>query len=169
METFRRICAGRGLANTHQRQVIFRAIAESDGHPTPEAVYERVRKRIPSISLGTVYRNIKLFIDIGAIRQVAPASERLRLDPNLSDHHHLICRYCRSIADIDSQAIAPIRFRRSLPEDFRMERCEVEILGVCARCAAGKKSRRPRSTAITKHKGEHNGKSRKTDGGAGRG
>jgi Fur family peroxide stress response transcriptional regulator len=134
MEIFRRLCAERGLANTHQRQRIYRAIADSEEHPSPEAIYEKVRKEIPSISLGTVYRNIKLFIEIGALRQVTPVHEPLRLDPNLSDHHHLICRCCRAIVDFGSEDVAPIRFRRSLPKGFRMERCEVEVLGVCARC-----------------------------------
>jgi Fur family transcriptional regulator, peroxide stress response regulator len=140
MEAFQRICAARGLANTHQRQTIFRAIAGSTEHPSPERIYEKVKKRIPSVSLGTVYRNIRLFIDIGALRQVSPLEETLRLDPNLEDHHHLICRSCRSIVDVGNKEIAPIRFRRSLPKGFRVERCEVEVLGLCARC----RSRKPK-------------------------
>lgn len=144
MEAFRRLCAERGLANTHQRQAIYSAIAESEAHPSPEAIYERVRKQIPSISLATVYRNIKLFIDIGALRQVTPANEPLRLDPNLADHHHLICRCCRAIMDVGDEEIAPIRFRRALPKGFRVERCEVEVLGVCARCSGREQKTKPK-------------------------
>jgi len=142
--------------------MIYRAIAQSEAHPSPEAIYERVRKQIPSISLGTVYRNIKLFVDIGALRLVRPVNEPLRLDPNVADHHHLICRCCRAIVDIRDEEIAPIRFRRALPKGFRMERCEVEVLGICARC------RGPDLKLKTKAKRrQHKGKSRQTDGGAG--
>jgi Fur family transcriptional regulator, peroxide stress response regulator len=135
MELFRRRCQERGLAGTHQRQVLYRALAESDEHPSPEIMYEKVRREIPAISLGTVYRNIKLFKEIGLLREATPLHEPSRLDANLSNHHHLICSSCRSIADLPAEDVESIRFRRGIPAGFQIERYEVEVLGLCPACA----------------------------------
>ncbi|MBI3679921.1 MAG: transcriptional repressor [Acidobacteria bacterium] len=142
MTLFQQRCAELGLANTHQRQVIFRTLAESTSHPTPEEVYRRVRKKIPSISLGTVYRNIKILVQKGLLKEVAVHHEPLRLDPNLSDHHHLVCRRCKSVADIASEDVEPVRLKAALPAGFQVERCEVVAMGLCAACAMKLKQNR---------------------------
>lgn len=133
MEFFQRRSAECGLASTHQRQVLYRAIAESDEHPSPEALYEKVKQEIPSISLGTIYRNIKIFTNCGLLEEVTPLHEASRLDPNLTNHHHLVCRCCHSIVDVPYEDIEPVRFRTNPPEGFHVER--YEILGICSRCA----------------------------------
>src|SRR5438876_775162 len=70
-DQFRLLCGEHGLAVTHQRQVIYQALLSMLDHPSPEAVYEKVRKQIPSISLATVYKNIKTFVDSGLLREVS--------------------------------------------------------------------------------------------------
>ncbi len=70
MEFFRERCRELGLALTHQRMVIYRALAASREHPTPESIYEQVRQEVPSISLGTVYKSIRTFSDAGLLREV---------------------------------------------------------------------------------------------------
>jgi Fur family peroxide stress response transcriptional regulator len=168
MELFHQRCAECGLANTHQRQVLYRALAETDEHPTPESLYEKVRRQIPAISLGTVYRNIKLFEQIGLLREVTPLHEPSRLDANLSDHHHVVCRRCRSIIDVPGEDIEPIRFRKALPKGFQIERYEVEILGLCAKCGREAQAASPLKRRRQSKKEKTDGKSRQTNGGAGR-
>ena len=73
---FREICERHGLAVTHQRQVIFETLTEMHGHPSPEAVYELVKVDIPSISLATVYKNLKTFEEHGLIREVSPITDQ---------------------------------------------------------------------------------------------
>jgi Fur family peroxide stress response transcriptional regulator len=136
MEFFRRRCAECGLARTHQRDVLYRALAESEDHPSPEEVYEKVRKEIPAISLATVYRNIKIFKDCGLLQEVRPLQEPSRLDANLAHHHHLVCLRCGSILDLHGEDLEPVRFRKRFPKGFQVERYEVEVLGICSRCAA---------------------------------
>ena len=68
---FRRVCESADLAVTHQRQVIYEVLADTEGNPSPEEVYARVRQSIPSVSLATVYKNIHLFIESGIFRQVS--------------------------------------------------------------------------------------------------
>ena len=132
---FRELSKQHGLAFTHQRQVICQALLAAHGHPTPEVIYDVVRKRIPSISLGTVYKNIKTFLEAGLLREVSLHHGSMRLDAKLEAHHHLVCRVCRSIVDLDERQIGPAQFTGRLPKGFRIERQMVEIIGICASCA----------------------------------
>ena len=63
--SFREVCRENGIAVTHQRQVLFEVMKTMQGHPSPEDVYARVKKRVPAISLATVYKNIHLFVESG--------------------------------------------------------------------------------------------------------
>ena len=135
LELFRERCAAAGLAVTHQRQVIYRELAATAEHPTPEAIYERVRESIPEISLATVYKNIKIFTEAGLLREVSLLHDSQRLDANLQPHHHLICVQCKSVADLPTDALEPVRPAGRLPNDFSAERFSVDVLGYCSRCA----------------------------------
>jgi len=135
MELFRNRCADNGLAFTHQRQVIYRALITSANHPSPEALYERVRHEIPSISLGTVYKTVKTFVELGLVREVSPEHATVRLDANLEAHHHFICLRCKAIHDLREEDIEPVRLRRGLPKGFHAERTAVEVLGLCPQCS----------------------------------
>ena len=140
---FRRLCAEKGLAVTHQRQIIYDALMHMSGHPSPEAVYEKVRRRIPSISLGTVYKNIKTFVEAGICSEVSLHHGSLRLETNMTPHHHLICRLCKTIVDLDEDYVAPVRIRGQLPEGFEVNRCTVEVVGICRDCTRARRIRRP--------------------------
>jgi Fur family peroxide stress response transcriptional regulator len=132
---FRDECRRRGLASTHQREVIYRIAASRMDHPTPEAIYGLVKREIPSVSLATVYKNLKLFLEAGLIREVTIHHGSLRLDPNTHPHHHLVCERCKSITDVPEDGIEPVRMRGKLPKGFHVERYSVEFIGLCAKCA----------------------------------
>lgn len=136
LHEFRRMCRQKGLAVTHQRQVIFEALMATHGHPSPETVYECVKQRIPSISLGTVYKNIHTFLDAGLLREVSLHHGSLRLETNLHPHHHLVCARCKSITDVPAEQLEPLQWSGRLPHGFQVERYSVEIVGVCAACSA---------------------------------
>jgi len=124
-----------GLAATHQRQVIYEMAAAPPGHASPEAIYARVRRKIPGISLATVYKNLRTFIDKGLLGQVSLHSGSLRVESNPMPHHHLVCTRCKSIVDLKEEELEPIRFRHKLPHGFRAQRVAVDILGTCKACA----------------------------------
>ncbi len=135
LRDFESRCRALGLAVTHQRTLIYRELIASGEHPTPEAVYERVKSHIPAISLGTVYKNIKTFLDAGLLREVSLHHGTLRLDANTAEHHHLVCKACRRIFDIDEADLEPVRLKRELKTGFQIERYCIELHGVCAECA----------------------------------
>jgi Fur family transcriptional regulator, peroxide stress response regulator len=137
LEDFRRRCKERGLAFTFQRQVIYEAVVDSREHPTPELIYEQVRQRIPSISLGTVYKNVKTFLDSGVLKEVTLHHGSLRLEANMTPHHHVVCSSCRAIYDIDQAAVEPVQYSTSeLPLGFSIQGCRVEFVGICQACLA---------------------------------
>src|ERR1035441_10518569 len=133
LRPFRDRCRAAGLALTHQREVIYRAVCAMRNHPAPEAIYERVKAEIPSISLGTVYKNLKTFLDTGLLREVSPMHGSLRVDANTEDHHHLVCTECRTVIDLGEDDLEPARLRRPLPGGFVPNPSAGETYRVCAR------------------------------------
>ncbi len=134
LQQFEQRCRDLGLAVTHQRTVIYRELLTDPAHPTPEAVYERVKAQIPAISLGTVYKNIKTFLDAGLLREVSLHHGSQRLDAKTEPHHHLVCTRCRRIFDLPEEEIEGIKLK-STQSGFRVERFSIEVLGICADCA----------------------------------
>ncbi|MBA3975736.1 MAG: transcriptional repressor [Candidatus Solibacter sp.] len=134
VERFRQECRHAGLSLTHQREIIFRALVEMHGHPSPESIYGEVKRQIPAISLATVYKNLKTFIDHGLTREVSLHHGALRVETNSAPHHHFVCVRCKEIFDIEEELLAPVELRRKLPEGFSLQRYSVEFQGLCRSC-----------------------------------
>jgi Fe2+ or Zn2+ uptake regulation protein len=134
-EQFRELAWKHGLAATHQRQVVYEEVVASHGHRSPEQIYAAVRKRIPSISLATVYNNLRLFVEYGLLREVTPHASTLLVDGNLEPHHHLVCTRCKTVQDIEGDFIDYKRLGPQIPDGFDLSQHVVEIFGLCRRCA----------------------------------
>ncbi len=134
VQTFRAMCERAGLAVTHQRQVIFDVLRSTEGHPSPEDVFARVKQEIPSISLATVYKNLHLFINAGLFQQLSLHHGSMRMETNQAKHHHLLCTRCKSIQDIDPETLGISEAPRQLDGGFLMERFSIDVLGVCSSC-----------------------------------
>jgi Fur family peroxide stress response transcriptional regulator len=135
---FRDLAWQRGLAATHQRHVVYEAVVASHGHRSPEQIYAAVRKRVPSISLATVYNNLRLFVEHGLLREVTPHASTLRVDGNLEPHHHLVCSRCKSVQDIEGEFVDFKRLSRHVPDGFDLTQPLVEVFGLCRRCSTKK-------------------------------
>jgi Fur family peroxide stress response transcriptional regulator len=133
-QQFRDLAWKHGLAATHQRQVVYEAVIAAHGHHTPEKIYAAVRRRIPSVSLATVYNNLRLFVERGLLREVSPHSSTLRVDGNLKPHHHLVCTRCKSVQDIEGDFIDFKRLSPHVPDGFDLTQPLVEVFGLCRRC-----------------------------------
>jgi Fur family peroxide stress response transcriptional regulator len=137
-KSFRELCAAHGIAVTHQRQVLYEVMQKLHGHPSPEEVYASVKKRIPSISLATVYKNIHLFIESGVFKEMSMHHGSLRIEMNSHEHHHLVCSRCKAIADIPDKdlskmlGLAPTRKRTT--NGFQIQRLAIDVIGLCAKC-----------------------------------
>jgi Fur family peroxide stress response transcriptional regulator len=137
---FRELCAAHGLTATHQRQVLYEVMQTMPGHPSPEEVYARVKKRIPAISLATVYKNIHLFIESGVLKEVSLHHGSLRVEMNSHVHHHMVCSHCKSITDIEEKDLGVLPKWQGLPGGFQVERYAIDVIGICAACQKVKRS-----------------------------
>jgi Fur family peroxide stress response transcriptional regulator len=135
-EKFRELAWSHGMAATHQRKVIFDAVVSSPGHYSPEQIYAVVKKRIPAVSLATIYNNLRVFVDKGLLREVTPHASTLRVDGNLKSHHHLVCTRCKSVQDIDGDFINYKKLARQVPGGFDLTLPMIEVFGLCRRCSA---------------------------------
>ena len=108
------------------------------GHYSPENVYAEVRRRTPSISLATVYKNLRLFVEHGLLREVSPHASTLLVEGNLEPHHHLVCTRCKAVQDIEGDFINLKRLSRQAPRGFDLSQPLVEVFGLCRRCSAKK-------------------------------
>jgi len=133
-EHFRDVCRRAGMKVTHQRMEIFREVARTTDHPDAQTIYKRVRKRVPAMSLDTVYRNLWLLNDLGLIATLGPPRERARFDANVTPHHHFVCNRCGMASDFYSQDFDELRPPAEVQSIGSVEATHVELRGLCLRC-----------------------------------
>ncbi len=134
-----------GLKLTHQRLEVFREVAASLDHPDADAIFREVRRRVPTVSLDTVYRTLWLLDDLGLVRTLGPRRESVRFDANLEHHHHYVCVECGLARDFDSVALDALRVPDAVKRMGSVSGTHVEVRGVCERCQ--KRSRASSSPA----------------------
>lgn len=135
MKNFETVCRDEGIKLTHQRMEIFREIAQTDDHPDADQVFQRVRGRIPTVSLDTVYRTLWLLNDLGLVVTLSSSRERARFDANLQSHHHFVCGQCGFTRDFYSNDLDNIKLPASIGSLGEVEATHVEVRGVCRECA----------------------------------
>ena len=125
------------VRNTKQRKAIFDAIENHGGHLTADDIYRLVKRRFPRLSLGTVYRNLRVLVEQGGLRELDFGMAVTYFETTKDSHYHLICRVCGRIADADipveRRLQSVVGHARSL-DGFRIENHRLDFIGVCAAC-----------------------------------
>jgi len=132
-----------GIQVTAQRLAVLRAVA-SRPHITADVVAEVVRREIGAISLQSVYDALTLLAGKGLIRRIQPAGSPARFEDRVGDnHHHLICRVCGRVVDVDCAAGSAPCLTASDERGYEIDEAEVAYWGRCPECLAkaGKSSR----------------------------
>lgn len=124
-----------GFRLTHQRLEVLREIASTPVHPDADELFRRVRQRVPTISLDTVYRTIGTLADLGLVNRVPGVAGAARYDANTEEHHHFICTRCGGIQDIDRSALDEVRITGPVTELGQVSGIEVRFSGVCRACS----------------------------------
>src|SRR5579859_1541505 len=112
---------------TLQRTLVFEIVASTHSHPTADWIYEEARRRMPRVSLGTVYRNLQVLERDGRIRAIDSWGKSTRYDADLTPHYHFVCDGCGAISDMErpegsEETIAPLmRARGFLVTGHRLE------------------------------------------------
>ena len=140
VEKFAAYCRSHGLSVTHQRLAIFEALAASREHPSAEQLHRAVQRRIPALSLATVYKNLEALKSIGAVADVNPLHEQGRYEAALpgtgagKPHHHLVCVSCQKVRDLHDSGLDRLQVRDAQGFDVRAVRVQAE--GLCPECRA---------------------------------
>lgn len=115
-----------------QRELVYNLLKNTKSHPTAEWVYERAREIDPTISLGTVYRNLKYLCESGAIISLETADSKIHYDACVDCHGHFVCERCGKIYDFDFDFAPP---KSLLDQGFKVAYERRICYGICAECA----------------------------------
>ena len=119
--------------NTPQRRVIHEELCRLASHPTAAEIYAAVRKRLPRISLGTVYRNLDVLHEDGMIDKLEFAGAETRFDGITDPHCHVRCIECGAIADVTEPEV-DLAYRPATLKGFRVLGHRLEFTGYCPDC-----------------------------------
>jgi Fur family peroxide stress response transcriptional regulator len=136
LKHFETVCRDKGIKLTHQRMEIFREVAQTADHPDADQVFQRVRDRLPTVSLDTVYRTLWLLNNLGLVVTLGSSRERTRFDANLDRHHHFVCEQCEFTRDFYSNDLDNISLPDSVGSLGEIGAIHVEVRGLCRACAA---------------------------------
>ncbi len=131
------------LRMTQQRRTIMEVLDGAKNHPPADEIYEKVRRRLPRISLGTVYRNLDVLAEHGMIQKLEFAGSQRRFDGDASGHYHVRCAGCGSVADAPVKPIEKIENDPHGATDYEITGHRLEFIGLCPRCKP--KKQRPES------------------------
>ena len=129
MESFRQ----RGLRVTPQRQLLFRLLDGHERHPTADQLFAEADALMPGISLRTVYQTLNDLVELGELRALDLGTGAARFDPNLAEHHHVVCDRCGSVRDV--RVDGSDRLMPDPLEAFDVRATQIVFRGVCAACA----------------------------------
>ncbi len=123
-------CATR---NTVQRTLVLDAVKNLSNHPSANEVFDSIKRDYPGISRATVYRNLHLLVDKGAIRRVQIPGDIDRYDHTIAPHYHVTCRKCGRVDDVFLDDTA-LHFDILESEGFAIEGYTLSFEGLCAQC-----------------------------------
>jgi Fur family ferric uptake transcriptional regulator/Fur family peroxide stress response transcriptional regulator len=126
----------RGQRATPQRLMIAATVSTLPGHATAEQIHGAVAERMPGVSLPTVYATLELLEELGLVRRLASTTGSAVYDPRTDAHHHLVCRRCGRIADVDGPLDDGAVMRAARRAGFAPDDAQLVVRGLCAACRA---------------------------------
>src|SRR4051794_36021986 len=126
-----------GYRVTAQRLVVAEALSGAGHHLSAEEVMAAVAERLPNVSLPTVYSALDALEDAGLVRRVSAGQGRALYDARPADHHHLVCRRCGAVEDLDADVSLAGALAAAGEHGFTPDGAEVVIRGLCADCRTG--------------------------------
>jgi len=135
-------CEKAGIKLTHQRLEIFREAVNSPDHPSVETMHKRLKERMPTLALDTVYRTLATLAELGVVRKLNLTGRQSFFDANLKAHHHFICERCGLIEDIYWPEFDNSALPGELEKVGRVQARHLELHGTCRKCLGEAKEER---------------------------
>ena len=120
---------------TSPRLLVHRHVRRRDGHVTPEQLHSELSPLMPSLSPATIYGTLDLLDELGFVRRVSTPRGRTVYDPRVEPHHHVICRSCGRIEDLDVPVDSAAAERSARRVGFAVEQSQLQLSGLCRDCA----------------------------------
>ncbi len=128
------VTLGTTLRVTKQRKVLLDELCKVYTHPTADELYQMARKRLPRISLGTVYRNLELMAENGMIQKLEVGGTQKRFDGNAAPHYHVRCLKCNRVDDLDLALEQDVEAQARQRTGYTILRHSLEFSGFCPDC-----------------------------------
>jgi Fur family transcriptional regulator, peroxide stress response regulator len=119
---------------SRQRERLYQLLSGTDSHPTANWLYDHLKPEFPSLSLGTVYRNLGILIEQGKARKIDAGSTFDRYEAKTTPHYHLICRTCGKIIDIEESVFPELVDTMQHNTDFSIDGYRIDFFGTCHTC-----------------------------------
>ncbi|WPP40733.1 Fur family transcriptional regulator [Paenibacillus hunanensis] len=123
-----------GVRITPQRHAILTYLMDSMEHPTADEIYRSLASQFPSMSVATVYNNLKMLTEAGMVRELTYGDSSSRFDANVSEHYHIICQQCGKIEDFHYPALTHIEDQAARHTGYQIAGHRMELYGICKQC-----------------------------------
>ncbi|WP_304608242.1 peroxide-responsive transcriptional repressor PerR [Pontibacillus sp. HMF3514] len=125
---------GSGVRITPQRHAVLEYLINSMSHPTADEIYKSLESKFPNMSVATVYNNLRVFREIGLVRELTYGDSSSRFDCNTTDHYHAICDYCGKIVDFHYPSLDEVESLAEQVTGFDVSNHRMEVYGTCEEC-----------------------------------
>lgn len=124
-----------GVRITPQRHAILEYLISSMSHPTADDIYKALEGKFPNMSVATVYNNLRVFREVGLVKELTYGDSSARFDFVTTNHYHVICQTCGKIVDFDYPALDEVEHFAAQVTGFNVSHHRMEIYGECTDCA----------------------------------
>ncbi len=122
------------LKYSRQRELVLAEVKSSREHPTADMVYAALKADNPSLSLGTVYRNLNLLAQMGQIHKIGMPGGSDRFDGRTDEHYHMLCQKCGRVYDVQLDTLSELDGQIQSQTGFLVHSHDLIVRGVCRAC-----------------------------------
>ncbi|WP_255688809.1 peroxide-responsive transcriptional repressor PerR [Pontibacillus sp. HN14] len=123
-----------GVRITPQRHAVLEFLIGSMSHPTADEIYKALENKFPNMSVATVYNNLRVFREIGLVRELTYGDSSSRFDCNTTEHYHAICDKCGKIVDFHYPSLDEVESLAEQVTGFEVSNHRMEVYGICEEC-----------------------------------
>lgn len=124
----------KNIRMTSQRYAILAYLVDGNRHPTVNEIYDDLKENFPTMSVATIYNNLKIFKEAEILQELPFGDGSSRFDLTTTDHYHKICRECGKIEDFHYPKLKESKQLDEILGDFKVEKHNLEVIGLCKEC-----------------------------------
>ncbi len=124
-----------GVRITPQRHAILEYLISTMAHPTADDIYKALEGKFPNMSVATVYNNLRVFREVGLVKELTYGDASSRFDFVTTEHYHVICDLCGKIVDFSYPGLDEVEHLASHVTGFQVKSHRMEIYGTCSDCS----------------------------------